>query len=389
MKYIPYGHQDITTEDIQAVVRVLQSDFLTQGPVIEQFERMVAEYCGAQFAVAVSNATAALHIACAALGVEKGDVIWTVPNTFVASANCALYCQAAVDFVDIDSQTYNMSITALKRKLQEAKARNSLPKVVIPVHFSGQSCEMEEIALLARQYGFYIVEDASHAIGGSYQNGKIGGCAYSDMTVFSFHPVKIVTTGEGGMILTNNKELKQNLLQLRSHGITRDRNVMTEAANNEGSWYYQQIALGFNYRMTDIQAALGVSQMQRIDEFVAKRKKMARHYDEKLSDLPLILPYQHQDTLSAWHLYVVQIDPKKTDRTRRQIFEFLKEKQIGVNVHYIPVHMQPFYAELGFKKGDFPRAEAYYEQIITLPLYFGLTEEEQDYVIDCLHSLEW
>ncbi len=375
-RFIPYGHQDIVKEDIQAVVKVLESDWLTQGPDIEAFERSVAEYCGAKYAVAVSNATAALHIACMAAGLQEGKQLWTTPNTFVASANCGRYCGASVDFVDIDSTTYNLSVLKLEEKLKQG----NIPECIIPVHFSGQSCNMEPIYNLCQKYGVKtLIEDASHAIGGEYQGGKIGNCRYSDMTVFSFHPVKIVTTGEGGMILTNREELYQKLIRLRSHGISRDAELMTELS--PGPWYYQQIELGYNYRMTDLQAALGVSQMKRIDAFIAKRRAVAERYNQAFSnDLDIITPAQEKDGLSAWHLYVIQVPKDK----RQEVFLRLREKGIGVNVHYIPVHTQPYYRDLGYKEGDFPQAEAYYAGAISLPMYYGLSIEEQNFVIEAV-----
>lgn len=385
MKYIPYGRQNITDEDIKAVVEVLQSDWITQGPAIERFERVVAEYCGARYAVAVSSATAALHIACPAAGLKPGDVLWTSPNTFVASANCGLYCGAEVDFVDIDSRTYNISVEQLAEKLKTAERAGKLPRVLVPVHFAGQSCEMARIAELAKQYGFTVIEDASHAIGGEYRGAKIGCCAFSDMTVFSFHPVKIITTGEGGMITTNRRDLYEKLTRLRTHGITRQPDLMT--GESHGPWYYQQIELGFNYRITDIQAALGASQVKRLDEFVRRRHELANRYNQALKDLPLTLPWQHPDTRSAYHLYVIRLNPDKTNQTRRRIFEELRRAGIGVNVHYIPVHTQPYYQKLGFKQGDFPRAENYYRQAITLPLHYSLTGKEQDYIINTLREV--
>lgn len=385
MKYIPYGHQHINQNDIQAVADVLQSDWLTQGPVIERFEQRVAAYCGAKYAVAVNSATSALHIACLAAELGEGDRLWTSPNTFVASANCGLYCGAQVNFVDIDSRTYNMSGDQLAEKLIQAQKSKQLPKVIIPVHFSGQSCEMEQIGSLAKQYGATVIEDASHAIGGEYKGKKVGCCDYSDMVVFSFHPVKIITTGEGGMVLTNRDDLYEKLLLFRSHGITRKTDLMQEEP--PGPWYYEQVDLGYNYRMTDIQAALGVSQLDRIDEFVARRRQIVERYNQALQDLPLTLPWQHPDTLSAYHLYVICLEPEKLRKQRRQIFEELRASGIGVNVHYIPVHTQPYYRRLGFKWGDFPAAENYYRKAITLPVYYSLTDEEQDYVINKLKEV--
>lgn len=381
---IPYGRQSISPADIQAVVDVLNSDWLTQGPTVERFEQTVAGYCGTAHGVAVNSATSALHIACLAAGIGPGDILWTSPNTFVASANCGLYCGATVDFVDIDSRTYNMSVERLEEKLEQAERDGKLPKVVIPVHFAGQPCDMEAIGRLAGRYGFTVIEDASHAIGGRYKNEPVGNCRHSAMTVFSFHPVKIITTGEGGMVLTNSPELHERLLRLRSHGITRDPALM--AGESHGPWYYEQIELGFNYRMTDIQAALGVSQMTRLDEFVARRHQLAKRYDEDLAELPLTLPWQHPDTWSAFHLYVVRLNPGTIRKSRRQVFEDLRGRGILVNIHYIPVHTQPFYRATGFTDGDFPEAEQYYREAITLPLYAGLAEGDQDRVINALRE---
>jgi UDP-4-amino-4,6-dideoxy-N-acetyl-beta-L-altrosamine transaminase len=385
MKYIPYGRQDISQADIQAVIDVLQSDWLTQGPTIEQFEQKVAGYCGSKYAVAVNSATSALHIACMAAGLGSGDILWTSPNTFVASANCARYCGAAVDFVDIDFRTYNMSVEKLEEKLVHAKKEGKLPKVVVPVHFSGQSCQMDRIFILAKEYGFTVIEDASHAIGGSYKDQKVGSGFYSDMTVFSFHPVKIVTTAEGGIVLTNKPEFYEKLIQFRSHGITRKQELMTEEAH--GPWYYQQIDLGYNYRMTDIQAALGASQMERLDEFVMKRQAIAEKYNQELLGLPLILPWQHPDTYSAYHLYVICLEEDKIEKKHRQIFEELRQAGIGVNVHYIPVHTQPYYQQLGFNWGDFPVSEYYYQTAISIPMYSAMTEVDQEYVIATLKEV--
>ena len=383
MKSIPYGRQSISPEDIQAVVKVLQSDWLTTGPSVEAFETAVAEYCGACYAVAVNSATSALHSACMALGLQKGDVLWTTPNTFVASANCALYCGADVDFVDIDPQTYNMSITALRQKLEAEKENGRLPKVLVPVHFSGQPCDMRGIAVLAKEYGFAVIEDASHAIGATYEASRIGNCQYSDMTVFSFHPVKIITTAEGGMVTTQNQQLAERLHLYRSHGITRDPANMQ--GDSHGDWYYQQIDLGYNYRITDLQCALGTSQMKRIDTFLTRRREIAAIYDRELQGLPVLLPKQQKNVQSAWHLYVIQIDESKAGKTRKEVFDFLRSKGIGVNVHYIPVHTQPYYQQkFGFQNGDFPVAEAYYRQAISLPMYAELSQEQQKQVIHVL-----
>jgi UDP-4-amino-4,6-dideoxy-N-acetyl-beta-L-altrosamine transaminase len=382
---IRYGRQNINQADIDAVIEVLQSDWLTQGPAIERFEQEVAHYCGAKYAVAVSNATAALHISCLAAGLKPGDILWTSTNTFVASANCGLYCGANIDFVDIDPCTYDLGISALEKKLAQAERQGKLPRVIIPVHFAGQSCEMECIAALSKQYGFSVIEDASHAIGGHYQNNPVGSCAFSEMTVLSFHPVKIITTGEGGMVLTNRKDLYEKLVRLRSHGITRDTDFCK--TGSEGEWYYQQIELGFNYRITDIQAALGTSQMQRLNEFVTRRHHLVSRYNSLLHDLPLILPWQHPDTYSANHLYVVQIKADETDKDRRQVFNRLLLKGIQTNVHYIPVHTQPYYQKMGFSEGDFPEAERFYKNALTLPLHYGLTEQEQDLVVASLKEI--
>lgn len=379
---IYYGHQHITEKDIQAVEKVLRSNYLTQGPVIESFEKKVANYCGAKYAVAVTNATSALHIACKAAGLGEGDVLWTSPITFTASANCGRYCGADVDFVDIDDKTYNMSVAELRHKLETAVKK---PKVVIPVHLAGQSCDMEAIKALADEYGFKIIEDASHATGADYKNTKVGSCRYSDMTVFSFHPVKIVTTGEGGIVLTNNKELYEKLKLYRSHGITRDSDLMTQEA--DGTWYYQQIELGFNYRMTDMQAALGCSQMDSLDEFVARRRYLVRRYNEKLKDLPIRTPYQSEDTNPSWHIYIIRVDFTKVVLSKKEIFARMRDRGIALNLHYIPVHTQPYYRNLGFKKGDFPVSETYYEEAITLPLYYDLTDEQQDQIIQALKDV--
>lgn len=379
---IPYGRQDITQADIDAVIAVLKSDHLTQGPAIALFEQRVADHTGAQHAVAVSNATAALHIACLALDLGHGDWLWTTPNTFVASANCALYCGAKVDFVDIDPRTYNLCPQKLEAKLIQAQRVNKLPKVVVPVHLTGQSCDMAAIHALGLKYGFKIIEDASHAIGGQYKGEPIGKGRYSDITILSFHPVKIITTGEGGMALTNNEELATRLGLLRSHGITRDPSLMTQSM--DGPWYYQQVALGFNYRMTDIQAALGVSQMTRLTDYVRRRHAIAQRYNELLADLPLTLPWQHPNSHSAYHLYVVRLQLDRILPTHRQVFEALRAANIMVNLHYIPVHTQPYYQNMGFKTGDFPEAEQYYREAISIPMHVNLTDEEQVFVVSSL-----
>ncbi|PTP07469.1 UDP-4-amino-4,6-dideoxy-N-acetyl-beta-L-altrosamine transaminase [Vibrio splendidus] len=376
---IPYGKQDISQQDIDSVVDVLKSDFLTQGPQVPAFEYALTEHTGAQYALAVNSATSALHIACLALGLDEGDWLWTTPVTFVASANCGLYCGAKVDFVDIDSATYNMCPKKLEQKLITAKATGTLPKVVVPVHLCGQPCDMESIAKLAKEYGFKVIEDASHAIGGRYQDQSIGNCEHSDITVFSFHPVKIVTTAEGGAALTNQKELADKMALLRSHGITRDPEMMTEASH--GGWYYQQVDLGFNYRMTELQAALGVTQMQRLDEFVAARHVLSKRYNQMLSELPLVLPYQLENTYSGLHLFVIRLKLDEISLTHKQVFDALRENGIGVNLHYIPVHTQPYYQAMGFTEGEFPESERYYQEAISLPMFHGMTEEQQNTVV--------
>ena len=382
---IPYGKQDINQSDINATISVLKSDFLTQGPQVPLFEKIVADYCVARYGVAVNSATSALHIACLSLGLCKGDWLWTSPNSFVASANCGLYCGGKVDFVDIDPLTYNLSSKELEKKLIQAKKDNKLPKIVIPVHFAGQSCNMKKIYSLSKEYGFKIIEDASHAIGGKYLDQTVGSCQYSDITIFSFHPVKIITTAEGGLATTNNTELAERMQLLRSHGVTRDSSLMTKLS--EGDWYYQQVDMGFNYRMTELQAALGVSQMQRLDEFVAKRHTLQERYDSLLSNLPIVKPYQGQDSYSALHLYPIQIDLEKTGKRRKQIFDEFRESDIGVNVHYIPIHTQPYYQQFGFREGDFPNAEGYYNGAISIPLFHTMTSKQQDEVIVVLRRV--
>ena len=383
---IPYGQQEITQQDIDSVIDVLKSDFLTQGPQVPLFENAIKEAVNAQYAFAVNSATSALHIACLALGVGKGDVVWTTPNTFVASANCALYCGADVDFVDIDPDTYNLSADLLEDKLRYAKKNSQrLPKVVIPVHLCGQPCDMEKIHRLSKEFGFSIIEDASHAIGGRYKNRPIGNCEYSDITVFSFHPVKIVTTAEGGAATTNCSKIAQKLELLRSHGITRDEAVMQSVSH--GGWYYEQVDLGFNYRMTEMQAALGVSQMSRLDQFVSRRNELADRYDELLKDLPLTIPSQIKDSYSGRHLYVVRLKLDEINLSHREVFETLRQQGIGVNLHYIPVHTQPYYQGLGFKVSQFPNAESYYSEAISIPLFHTMTFEQQDIVVQALSRI--
>jgi UDP-4-amino-4,6-dideoxy-N-acetyl-beta-L-altrosamine transaminase len=381
---IPYGRQNISETDIQAVVDVLRSDFLTQGPAVPAFEEAVANHCGARYAVAVNSGTSALHLACLALGVGPGDRVWTSAITFVASANCALYCGAQVGFVDIDPRSYNMSVEHLARKLSEAEKAGVLPKVVIPVHLCGQPCDMAGIHTLSRKYGFKIVEDASHAIGGSYRGEPIGNCRYSDITVFSFHPVKIITTAEGGMAMTTESRLAKRMQLLRTHGITRDAEDMTHAP--DGAWYYQQIELGFNYRMTDVQAALGLSQMVRLEEFLSRRHAIAARYDTLLAGLPVVTPWQLPDGHSGLHLYVVRLKLGQMKKTHREVFEAMRAAGIGVNLHYIPVYRQPYYERMGFRRTDFPEAEHYYAEAISLPMYSALTDSQQDTVVDALRA---
>lgn len=382
---IPYGRQEITADDIAAVRSVLESDYLTQGPVVPALESKVAGYCGAQHGVAVNSATSALHIACLALDLRPGDILWTSPITFVASANCALYCGATVDFVDIDPETANLSVVQLEEKLREAQKSGNLPKIVIPVHLCGQPCDMKRIWELSKEFGFRVIEDASHAIGAKYLNEPVGNCKYSDITVFSFHPVKIITTGEGGMALTNNPKFAARMALLRSHGITRDPHIMTHEP--DGPWYYQQIDLGFNYRMTDIQAALGINQMDRLDGYVARRHAIADRYSDLLRDLPLTTLIQRPESYSAYHLFIIRLGLDRIQLTHRQIFEFMRGKGIGVNLHYIPVNLQPFYRNRGFSAGDFPYAEKYYHEAMSLPMYPMLTNQQQDHVAASLKEI--
>lgn len=379
---IPYGRQEITPEDIQAVVDVLRSDFITQGPCVPAFETRVADYCGARHAVAVNSATSALHVACLALGLGPGDWLWTSPITFVASANCGLYCGAKVDFVDIDPDTFNMCPAALEHKLETAEREGRLPKVVVPVHLCGLPCDMQAIHALAQRFGVRIIEDASHAVGGAYRGTPVGDCRYSDVTVFSFHPVKIVTTAEGGMALTNDPEIADRMALLRSHGITRSPERMSREP--DGPWYYEQIDLGLNYRMTDIQAALGISQFDRLDDYVARRRELAARYDDMLAGLPLRPQHQPNDRHSAYHLYIVRFDVKNIRPTKKQIFENLREAGIGVNLHYIPIHKHPYYRDKGFMWGDFSESENYYAEAITLPLYPHLKDGELSTIIGAI-----
>lgn len=381
---IPYGRQDISEEDIEAVVNVLRSDFLTQGPAVPAFEQALASYCGTPHAVAVSSATAALHIACLALGVGPGDLVWTSPVTFVASANCALYCGAEVDFVDIDLATFNLSVDALEAKLLDADRAGRLPKVVIPVHLAGQSCDMAAIAELARRYGFRVIEDASHAVGARYRGDAVGSCRFSDIAVFSFHPVKIVTTAEGGLALTNHAALAEKMMLLRTHGITRDPAQLEQ--ESDGGWYYEQQSLGFNYRMTDLQAALGSSQVKRLDAFVARRRGLAARYDEAFANEPVAVQHQVADALSSYHLYIIRL--RGADEARhRKAHDALRQRGIGVNLHYMPVYLQPYYQRLGFARGLCPEAEAYYREAISIPLYPGMSDADQERVVEAVRAV--
>ena len=380
---IPYGRQEISQADIDAVVDVLQSDFLTQGPRVPEFEQALCAATGAAHCVVSNSATSSLHLACRALGVGPGDTVWTSDVTFVASANCALYCGAEVDFVDIDPRTYNMSPAALEQKLRDARDNGRpLPKVVIPVHLCGQSCEMEAIHTLSKEYGFAIIEDAAHAIGARYRDEPVGNCRYSDIAVFSFHPVKIVTTGEGGAVTTNNADLARRMQLLNSHGTTRDSNEMTH--ESDGPWYYQQIDLGYNYRMTEMQAALGLSQLTRLSNWVAERNRLAKRYDRLLSDLPVQTPWQHPDCYSARHLYVIRTPEEIGSEGHRRVFEALRAGGIGVNLHYIPLHTQPYYADTKGIHGSWPEADSHYRKAISLPLFHHMTEQQQDEVLKVL-----
>jgi len=386
MNIIPYGRQDINQDDIDAVISVLKSDFLTQGNLVPKFSEVVSNYCRAKYALALNSATSALHVACLSLGVKNGDVVWTTPNTFVASANCALYCGAFIDFIDINAKTYNIDIEKLEEKLNFAEKNGNLPKVLIPVHFAGQSCDMESIYKLSVKYGFKIIEDASHAIGGKYKNEAIGNCRFSDITVFSFHPVKIITTGEGGMVLTNNPELAHLMSLFGSHGVTSIKDFMEPRPEDE-IWNYQQVELGHNFRMTDIQAALGLSQMNRLDEFVTKRQEIAHKYYHLLNDLPIKTPWQHPDTYSSFHLFVARLDLNASLKTQKNVFQELKRSNILANLHYIPVYLHPYYERLGFRRGHCPEAENYYREAISLPIYSSYTEEQQLFVINKLQSI--
>jgi len=380
---IPYGKQDISSEDIESVVEILNSDFLTQGPVVPKFEEAVSQYVRASFAVATNSSTSCLHIACMALGLGDGDSLWTSPNSFVASSNAALYCGAMVDFIDIDSNTYNMSIGCLEEKLVQAEKLGKLPKIVMPVHFAGQSCEMKSIFNLSKKYGFKIIEDASHAIGASYIDKKVGSCEFSDITVFSFHPVKIITTGEGGIAVTNDPELAEKMIRHRSHGITNKYEFMLARPEDE-IWNYQQINIGYNYRMTEMQAALGLSQMSRLDEFVERRHQIAKKYDNAFEEYQIIFPTQHPDTFSSYHLYPIRVRESKSGKTQRMVYDYLIKAGIMVNLHYIPIYLQPFYEAKGFQRGYCKEAELYFKETISLPIYSSLSDEQQDYVVKTL-----
>lgn len=382
---IPYGRQDISKEDIESVLKVLKSDLITQGPVTPKFEEAVNNFCGSKFSFAYNSATSALHAACYSLGVKKGDYVWTSANTFVASANCALYCGAKVDFVDIDSKTYNISIQSLEDKLILAKKEGKLPKVLIPVHFSGQSCDMKKIHNLSKIYKFKVIEDASHAIGGKYLSKNIGKCEFSDIAIFSFHPVKIITTGEGGLATTNDKNLADKLNLFRTHGITKRREKFS--TETEGPWFYEQQLLGFNYRMTDIHAALGLSQIKRLKSMIKKRHEIAEIYNKELSNLPIQLPLQNPETFSSYHLYVIRLDLEKIKLTQEQVYSYLRKNDILVNLHYMPVYYHPYFKSLGFKRGYCPRAEKYYSETLSIPMYSSLLKKDQDKVIKILNKL--
>ena len=383
---IPYGRQEICRDDIKSVIRTLNSDWLTQGPNVQKFEDLVAEKVGSNFAIACNSATSALHLACKSLNLKKGDIVWTSPNSFVASANAAIYCDAKVDFVDIDPRTYNLSIEKLEQKLIYSKKNNCLPKIIIPVHFAGQSCDMKSIYKLSKKYKFKIIEDASHAIGGSYENQKVGACKYSSITVFSFHPVKIITTAEGGIATTNNRKIAERLIRDRSHGINRNKESFQKVYKNE-IWNYQQVDLGFNYRMNDIQAALGISQLEKLEKFINKRHQIANYYNSELSNLGICLPYQNINTNSSYHLYPIRVSKKKGGINQRKLFDYLRGNNIGVNLHYIPIYRHPYFRELGFKKGYCEEAEKHFKEVISLPMYSGLRKKEQKFVIDSIKAI--
>lgn len=385
-KQIPYSKQDISDADIDAVVDVLRSDFITQGPLVPKFEKSLSRYTFSNFSTVVNSATSALHISCKALDVQKGDLVWTSPNTFVASANCAKLCGAEVDFVDIDEMTFNMSTKILEDKLVKAKKNNRLPKVVIPVHMAGQSCDMKKIFDLSKEYNFKIIEDASHALGASYYKKKVGNCEYSDIVVFSFHPVKIITSGEGGAALTNNPELDRKLKLYRSHGITSNKKLFNQIPDNE-LWNYQQLQIGLNYRMTDIHAALGLSQLDRVDEFVKKRQSIAKYYDSSFNNKEIKTPYVPEYTDPSFHLYIIQWDQHKVSKTNKYFFLELRKKGIMVNFHYIPVYLQPYYLQQGFKRSYCPVAEEYFHKSLSIPIYTSITDEELEQVTSEIKSL--
>ncbi len=382
---IPYGRQEVTADDIDSVVKTLKSDFLTQGTQTILFERSIANYCNASYGTSTNSATSALHISCMALDLNKDDLVWTSPISFVASANCALYCGAEIDFVDIDSESYNINTLRLREKLELGKIKGRLPKILIAVHLAGQSCNMSEIHALSIEFGFKIIEDASHALGGLYKDTKIGSCKYSDITVLSFHPVKIITTGEGGMALTNSSELDNKLKLLRTHGIIKDTSKMTD--NPHGSWYYEQVLLGYNYRMSDIQAALGLSQLARLDEYIEIRNKIANFYTEQLKDLPAIVPIVSKECRSSYHLYILRIKTGQTKNSHKEIFELLRNCGIGVNLHYIPIYRQPYYARYGYNPNDFPESEQYYKEAISIPIFPSLKAEELNFVVNTLKRI--
>lgn len=396
---IPYGKHHIDSQDIEAVVDVLENHFLTQGSKVPEFEKALCDYTGAQYCTAVNSATSGLHVACLAAGVGRGDIVWTTPNSFVASANCALYCNATIDFVDMDPLTRNLDISQLAQKLAQAQTLNSLPKAIVVVHFAGFSCDMHKIAKLIEGLGIVLIEDAAHALGGSYQGHKVGSCQFADMAVLSFHPVKSITTAEGGAVMTNSAQLSEKIMLFAKHGITRDSRLFDPNAadlSEQGLWYYQQLSLGYNYRLSDLQAALGISQLKKLDVFIAARQIKADFYLSALASLPLVLPQQsEQISQSSWHLFMIELNPHSFAaqvehpplKNRKRVFEALQEKGIGVNVHYIPIHLQPYYQQLGFKHDDFPHAEHFYENAITLPLYPGITEEEQQTVVDALFEV--
>jgi UDP-4-amino-4,6-dideoxy-N-acetyl-beta-L-altrosamine transaminase len=383
---IPYARQDITKKDIEEVKKILNSNFLTQGPIVPKFEKIISKYCGVNYAVAVNSATSALHISCLALGLGNNDWLWTSPNSFVASANCGLYCGANIDFVDINPKTYNLNISSLIEKLKRAKKAKRLPKVVVPVHFAGQPSDMKKIYQLSKKYKFKILEDASHAIGASYEKHKVGSCKYSDITVFSFHPVKIITTGEGGMALTNNKKIFKKIKRLSSHGITRDKNLMIKRSKGE-IWNYQQIELGFNYRMTDIQAALGLSQFKRLNKYVKKRNRIAKFYYDNLKNLDIQLPYVNKNIYSSYHLYPIRIKKNIIKKTQKKVFELLLKKKIQANLLYAPIHRHPFYEKIGFKENDFPESEKFHKDVVCIPMYPKLTQKQLKIIVSSIKKI--